>query len=53
MAWVFVRYAPPNTPLYQVQMGSLEHRGLWSDISPTAPWDWRAQGRKSKAPRQF
>ena len=46
MAWVFVRYAPRNSPLYGLQgeaRGS--RRGLWADPSPVAPWDWRLKGR--------
>lgn len=52
MAWVFVRYAPTNTPLYQVQTEArLEHRGLWSDMRPIAPWEWR--GRQRHALQRF
>lgn len=46
MAWVFVRYAPRNSPLYGLQgeaRGS--RRGLWADPSPMAPWDWRLKSR--------
>lgn len=46
MAWVFVRYAPKESPLYRIQYeAKLERRGLWSDPQPVAPWDWRAEQR--------
>lgn len=46
MAWVFVRYAPPSTPLYQLQTEArLDRRGLWSDTLAVAPWEWRQQRR--------
>jgi endonuclease YncB( thermonuclease family) len=47
MAWVFVRYAPANSPLYALQgeaQGS--RRGLWADPQPIAPWEWRAKTRQ-------
>jgi endonuclease YncB( thermonuclease family) len=46
MAWVFVRYAAPNSPLYGLQgeaRGS--RRGLWADPQPIAPWEWRLRSR--------
>jgi endonuclease YncB( thermonuclease family) len=47
MAWVFVRYAPRNSPLYGLQ-GEAQgtRRGLWADPHPTAPWDWRLKTRQ-------
>jgi endonuclease YncB( thermonuclease family) len=42
MAWVFARYASPNSPLYALQNEAKQsHRGLWSDTSPIPPWEWR------------
>jgi endonuclease YncB( thermonuclease family) len=42
MAWMYVRYADPDSPLYRLEYEArLKHRGLWSDQRPTAPWDWR------------
>ena len=47
LAWVFDRYVTDRS-LYVVQEEARSaNRGLWSDPSPVAPWDWR----KSKAPR--
>lgn len=46
MAWVFVRYASKGSPLYRIQTEArIEHRGLWSDAHPAAPWEWRQQHR--------
>src|SRR5258706_3130799 len=34
-AWVFVRYAPKNSPLYDVEREArLDRRGLWADDAP-------------------
>lgn len=42
MAWVFVRYAPPSSPLYSLEAEArAARRGLWADPSPIPPWDWR------------
>lgn len=42
-AWVFVRYAPKDSPLYELQTAAkLEHRGLWVEHGAVPPWEWRA-----------
>jgi len=42
MAWVFVRYAPKDSPLYQVEREArLDRRGLWAEDAPVPPWEWR------------
>jgi endonuclease YncB( thermonuclease family) len=42
MAWVFDRYAPANSPLYPIQReAQATKRGLWSQLAPVAPWEWR------------
>ena len=42
MAWVFVRYASPSSPLYVLQNeAKAARRGLWTDPSPVPPWEWR------------
>jgi endonuclease YncB( thermonuclease family) len=47
MAWVFVRYAPRNSPLYGLQREAQgTRRGLWLDPQPMAPWDWRTRARQ-------
>jgi len=49
MAWVFLRYAPPSSALYAVQMRAQQHRrGLWVQHDATPPWDWRADARPEK-----
>lgn len=42
MAWVFVRYAPKDSPLYSVEAEArAAKRGLWADPEPVTPWEWR------------
>ncbi len=42
MAWVFTRYAPRSSALYQVELDARSaRRGLWIDRNPVAPWEWR------------
>ena len=44
-AWIFIRYARRDSPLYALQSEArAAHRGLWMDPSPTPPWDWRRKG---------
>lgn len=51
MAWVFARYVtelrPPQRRAYQAAEHSARAvgAGLWSDVSPVAPWDWRKMAR--------
>ncbi len=41
-AWVFIRYAPKNSPLYRVEAeAKRDKRGLWADDEPVPPWEWR------------
>jgi endonuclease YncB( thermonuclease family) len=43
MAWVFVRYAPKSSELYDLQaQARLDRRGLWVERGAVAPWEWRA-----------
>lgn len=45
MAWVYDQYVI-DRDLYRLQdEAKAARRGLWSDKSPTAPWDWRRQQR--------
>jgi endonuclease YncB( thermonuclease family) len=42
MAWVYVRYAPADSPLYAVQAEArAARRGLWQDAKPVPPWEFR------------
>ena len=45
-AWVFVRYAPKDSPLYELQaQARLERCGLWVEPGAVPPWEWRAAQR--------
>lgn len=47
MAWVFTRYVPIGSPLYELEAyARLRQNGLWADPRPIAPWEWRAMPRK-------
>lgn len=42
MAWVYDRYARPDSPLYALQDQARASRiGLWADAKPVPPWEWR------------
>ncbi len=46
MAWVFVRFAAKNSPLYAIQEDArASKRGLWSDAGAVEPWEWRRRTR--------
>lgn len=46
-AWVYIQYAPKDSPLYALEREArLGKRGLWADDEPTPPWDWRAVKRR-------
>ena len=49
MAWMYVRYADPDSPLYRLEYEArLKRLGLWSDPRPMAPWDWRRRASASR-----
>lgn len=42
MAWVYDRYVKRDSPLYALQHeAQSQRRGLWVDVSPVPPWEWR------------
>jgi endonuclease YncB( thermonuclease family) len=42
MAWVFVRYAPVDSPLHAIEHEArAARRGLWATLQPIPPWEWR------------
>lgn len=41
MAWTYTRYNKDSTLPALQERAQAERRGLWSDPSPSAPWDWR------------
>ena len=44
MAWVFVRYAPADSPLYAIEEeAQATRRGLWATLQPVPPWEWRGR----------
>jgi endonuclease YncB( thermonuclease family) len=46
MAWVYDRYARPNSPLYALQEHAQKSKvGLWIDAQPVPPWVWRRSKR--------
>jgi endonuclease YncB( thermonuclease family) len=48
MAWVYVRYAAKDSPLYAVQAeAKAAKRGLWQDARPVSPWEWRESQRRN------
>lgn len=54
MAWHYVKYVATQTTkdrqLYAAAeiAARAEHKGLWMEATPTAPWDWRAQARQAR-----
>ncbi|KAF1019655.1 MAG: hypothetical protein GAK30_02971 [Paracidovorax wautersii] len=44
MAWVYDRYAKGYGHLYAIQdQAKAAQRGLWADVNPVPPWEWRRQ----------
>jgi micrococcal nuclease len=42
MAWVYDRYAKPDSPMYAMQSDARSAgRGLWSEGNAVPPWEWR------------
>jgi endonuclease YncB( thermonuclease family) len=42
--WWYERYAPLSTELRLLEAEARFYkRGLWSDLYPTAPWEWRKE----------
>lgn len=49
LAWTYSRYALRGSPLFAVEEEArTARRGLWTDPTPVAPWDWRRNGRQSR-----
>jgi endonuclease YncB( thermonuclease family) len=57
MAWWYRAYAREQTPQERGQYEFAEtearakHAGLWRDVDPVAPWDWRKERRIESATR--
>jgi endonuclease YncB( thermonuclease family) len=44
MAWVYLRYVPLGSPLYEAEANArLQKLGLWRGKNPVPPWEWRAR----------
>lgn len=49
MAWVFVRYAPKDSPLHALEHEArIARRGLWGEDNPVPPWEWRKANRRGE-----
>lgn len=49
MAWVYDQYAKGYDGLYPLQTeAKAAHRGLWADLSPTRPSEWRHGDKTAK-----
>lgn len=46
MAWHFKKYSNDNTIAKAELIARNHHLGLWSQLNPTAPWDYRKMKRK-------
>jgi micrococcal nuclease len=47
MAWWYRKYAPDDQELERLESEARRaHRGLWSDLNPMAPWEWRRRSRR-------
>lgn len=44
-AWHFKKYDQDARWAAMEQLARRQRKGLWADVNPTAPWDWRA-GKK-------
>jgi micrococcal nuclease len=48
MAWVYPKYNKDAT-LPSIEQGArITGLGLWADVSPVPPWEWRMHSKKSK-----
>jgi len=49
LAWWYRKYAPNDSDLSQLEnTARLQHRGLWADANPTAPWEFRRIEKQRK-----
>lgn len=49
MAWHYKQYSDDENLAEAETAARSERRGLWTDSSPMAPWDWRDQQRKTES----
>lgn len=49
MAWVYDRYARPDSPMYALQdQARTSKSGLWVDDKAVPPWEWRRHSKKNR-----
>jgi endonuclease YncB( thermonuclease family) len=49
-AWVFRRYVPKDSSLFEVEYAArLDRRGLWGDDDVVPPWEWRARRQSGES----
>lgn len=49
MAWVYRKYAKGYGDLYRLEdEAQAGRRGLWVDLEPVPPWEWRENMRRQK-----
>jgi len=45
MCWWYRKYAPTDTTLEKLEVGArAAKRGLWVELNPVPPWEWRHRG---------
>ena len=50
LAWWYQRYAPNDKSLQSAEQTARKaRRGMWSQPSPVAPWDWRRGSRPTRS----
>ena len=45
MAWRFDKYSKDGAFQTAQEEAQKVRRGLWADVAPVAPWEWRKQGK--------
>ena len=50
LAWVYRKYSDDSRLLALEAEAKAARRGLWAEVNPTPPWDWRHGGRAAATP---
>lgn len=50
MAWVYDKYAKDDKLYEQQEEARKNRQGLWADMRPVPPWEWRHSRRKVRQP---
>lgn len=51
MAWAYRKYLRDPALVEAETIARSQHRGLWADLNPVAPWEWRSDRRRSAQTR--